>query len=190
MKTPKVCSVEECLRAPTCRGWCDKHYRRWLKHGNPESLKDFPPPEEAFAARTRWDESGCLIWTGAKTRSGYGNIWAHGRNQAAHRFAWVQEKGEIPEGLFLDHICHTRACVNTEHLRLATNAQNVSHRKGPNRERTENLPLNVRRNGRGFQVIMSKKAKSFIFGTYSTVEEAERVAREKRKIVFGEFGAP
>lgn len=28
------CSVIGCVRPIRARGWCDKHYKRWLKHGS------------------------------------------------------------------------------------------------------------------------------------------------------------
>lgn len=31
----KTCSVEDCDRPTKTRGWCKKHYARWLRHGNP-----------------------------------------------------------------------------------------------------------------------------------------------------------
>ncbi|HUW31114.1 MAG TPA: hypothetical protein VM223_05830 [Planctomycetota bacterium] len=29
------CSIGDCLGSAHARGLCDKHYRRWLAHGNP-----------------------------------------------------------------------------------------------------------------------------------------------------------
>jgi hypothetical protein len=29
------CSVDECDGEASVRGWCDKHYRRWLRNGDP-----------------------------------------------------------------------------------------------------------------------------------------------------------
>lgn len=34
-----TCAVSECERLATKRGWCDKHYRRWKKHGDPLTTK-------------------------------------------------------------------------------------------------------------------------------------------------------
>jgi hypothetical protein len=32
----KICSVECCNSKATCRGWCNAHYQRWRRHGDPE----------------------------------------------------------------------------------------------------------------------------------------------------------
>lgn len=32
--TVKVCSVDECDKRPSARGWCGMHYRRWRTHGD------------------------------------------------------------------------------------------------------------------------------------------------------------
>ena len=34
-------------------------------------------------------------------------------------------KGEIPEGLYLDHICRIKSCVNPEHLEPITHTENM-----------------------------------------------------------------
>ena len=42
-----ICSVEECERSSVARGWCDPHYRRWLKHGDPVFVRFRPArPDE------------------------------------------------------------------------------------------------------------------------------------------------
>lgn len=33
------CSVESCERKSVSRGWCDMHYRRWKRHGDPLAVK-------------------------------------------------------------------------------------------------------------------------------------------------------
>lgn len=30
-----TCSIDECEKRVLARGWCDKHYKRWQKHGDP-----------------------------------------------------------------------------------------------------------------------------------------------------------
>lgn len=36
MRDPKPCAIQGCKKHSVTRGWCSKHYVRWLKHGNPE----------------------------------------------------------------------------------------------------------------------------------------------------------
>ncbi len=48
-----------------------------------------------------------------------------GRTTQAHRYAYEALVGPIPEGLTLDHLCRTRACVNPAHLDPVTNRENV-----------------------------------------------------------------
>lgn len=72
------------------------------------------------------DENGCLPWMGAiKEAAGYGNFGDNGRTVSAHRFAWEQVHGPIPEGHEMHHLCGHPWCVNVEHLRLVTPAQHV-----------------------------------------------------------------
>lgn len=30
-----LCGVDGCRQPAHCRGWCSKHYQRWLRHGDP-----------------------------------------------------------------------------------------------------------------------------------------------------------
>ena len=76
------------------------------------------------AVDVRFDEkvepepmSGCHLWVGATTPSGYGMFWWRGKRQPAHRFSYTRAHREIPEGLVVDHMCCNKACVNPDHLR-------------------------------------------------------------------------
>jgi hypothetical protein len=67
----------------------------------------------------------CWTWRGAKNPKGYGHL-ACGRNpRSAHRIAWELSRGTIPSGMFIDHVCRNRTCVNPDHLRLVTPRQNA-----------------------------------------------------------------
>lgn len=35
----RTCSIDGCENTSRKRGWCDKHYTRWLRNGDPETLK-------------------------------------------------------------------------------------------------------------------------------------------------------
>lgn len=68
--------------------------------------------------------NGCWEWT-AKRDNGYGRIWIKGRLFAAHRVAYELMRGQIPEGLTIDHLCRNRRCVNPEHLEVVSMRVNI-----------------------------------------------------------------
>lgn len=64
--------------------------------------------------------SACIDWAGRIDRWGYGRKG----NLLAHRVAYEEQVGPIPEGLQLDHLCRNRACVNVAHLEPVTHREN------------------------------------------------------------------
>lgn len=147
-----VCGVEGCDRPYQGRNMCQLHYYRWLHGGKkgpvpvgrvlPDLRKPVPVPpyEERMKAKIDERDPGeCWPWLGALTRKGYGIIISRaGRNSYAHRAVYEQFVGPIPDGLEIDHTCHSfdmscpggdtcphRRCVNPSHLEPVTHAENV-----------------------------------------------------------------
>jgi hypothetical protein len=91
---------------------------------------------------SRPDLGPCWPWTGHLFHDGYGRFDYGGRADKtaarAHRISYAWLKGEIPDGLIVDHLCHThdsdcpggktcphRRCVNPDHLEAVTQRVNV-----------------------------------------------------------------
>lgn len=88
----------------------------------------------------------CWPWTRyVMKQTGYGQTTYEGKPWLAHRLSWVLAGGEIPEGMTIDHLCHTqvratcvegptcphRRCVNPAHLVLKSRARNAMDGNSP-----------------------------------------------------------
>jgi len=58
----------------------------------------------------------CWIWTGPLKNHGCGQLNVKGKNISAYLLVFQLLRGEVPEGLELDHLCRVRACCNPSHL--------------------------------------------------------------------------
>lgn len=74
---------------------------------------------------------GCWRWIGSKRTHGYGGIRVGGRIRAAHRVLYEDILGPIPDGLFLDHLCRNKWCVNPLHLEPVDTKTNTLRGIGP-----------------------------------------------------------
>lgn len=123
----RTCEVADCERKHSARGLCLMHYKR-RRRGRDllDESRVAVDPKQRLMAKVRLDGE-CWIWTGARNRAGYGVIGAGRRGEGtmlAHRLSYEVHTGPIPEGLHLDHLCVTPACVRPEHLEAVTQQEN------------------------------------------------------------------
>lgn len=71
------------------------------------------------------DDKACWIWIRQRQNNGYGAVRAYGRVMPAHRASFLAFKGPIPQGMEVGHSCHKRFCVNPNHLKAMTHADNM-----------------------------------------------------------------
>lgn len=81
------------------------------------------------------EEGECWRWFKRVDGDGYGRFTFHAngrqREVGAHRASWLAHRGDIPEGLEIDHLCRNRWCVNPWHMELVTHAINMKRKVKP-----------------------------------------------------------
>lgn len=108
-----------------------------LVQGKIQSCGCLPTRESANPVELFWSyvekTDACWIWTGQRTKKGYGVLHTGQVRHRAHRFSFFVKNGYWPEPCCL-HSCHNPPCVNPNHLRAGTNKENVEDRLQRQRE--------------------------------------------------------
>lgn len=118
----------------------------------------------------------CWLWTGARTRRGYGHVRIGGKTKIAHRVSYEWSRGAIPDGKVIDHICHTTSCVNPDHLRAVTNAENRQNLSGAHSGSSSGVRGVTWADDKGaWAARVGLYGQRHHFGYYSTKAEAEKV---------------
>ena len=75
------------------------------------------------------DPDECWTWTGRRDPDGYGTLWVvidgTKRMRFAHRMSFNEFKGDLIEGLTIDHLCLNKSCINPRHLEQVTARENT-----------------------------------------------------------------
>lgn len=121
MKPCVVCGAEFwCLPSNDVGGT-----QRLRKHCSVKCMGEtYRHTPEMFFAKTDKLENGCWVWRGYKDKWGYGHVGLNGRRKQAHRHAYELTYGKPPTGRLVMHICDNPPCINPQHLRLGTDADN------------------------------------------------------------------
>lgn len=139
-----LCAIDECQRNSKSRGWCDMHYKRWLRTGNPlNKLPGVPKRSEV----------GCLIEGCDNPHNAKGYCFTH-------YFRWKKHNDPmklVEKGWHVDSNGYIRVMdpdypmktigqhrlVMSQHLgRRLERHENVHHKNGDRTDnRLENLEL-------------------------------------------------
>ena len=147
------CSVPTCHSTTIeAKGLCNAHYRRLLRHGDPEgggvkngSCLDWVKRHSSYV------HDDCLIWPFGNNGNGYCRIgFSRTKKVYAHRLMCEYAHGPAPTAKHIAmHLCGNGhlGCLNPRHLRWGTNAENQlqraadgTHQRGdrhPNSKMTE-----------------------------------------------------
>ncbi len=80
---------------------------------------------EAFWRRVKKGEpSECWEWQGYTTELRYGQVAYEGSYWGVHRLAWYLTFGDIPQDMFICHMCDNPPCCNPSHLFVGTAEDN------------------------------------------------------------------
>jgi len=76
-----------------------------------------------FDMTRRVDDSGCWIWQGQISNSGYGRAMIRDLNNrvkmvSAQTASYQQFVAEVPDGYLVKQSCGNRLCINPQHLEL------------------------------------------------------------------------
>ena len=89
------------------------------------------------------DLHDCIMWEKSKNAAGYGVSWKDGKFIYAHRKAYLEAVGDIPDGMVVMHTCDKPSCVNPKHLVVGTYKQNSQDMVNKNRQAKGNQIGNV-----------------------------------------------
>ena len=156
MAKSRLCKIPDCGKPHSARGWCEPHYRRWLKHGNPLAGRTMrgEVPRYLREVVLNYDGDDCLPWPYTKGSNGYGQVWQHGRWEMVSRAVCEHTHGPPPTPKHdAAHSCGNghKGCCTKRHLSWKTRSENMAdmlihgtHRRGLRHPLVKLTEINVR----------------------------------------------
>lgn len=125
-----ACTIEECSSHAIARGYCSKHYTRWQRYGDPNTLHKLPNGtlRKWIEEHSLYEGDECLKWPFAINEGGYAQM----SGCVPSRLMCKIRHGAPPTSSH--HAAHSCGkgkfgCINPNHLYWATPLQNISDKK-------------------------------------------------------------
>ena len=192
-----ACCRDGCDRPAKVKGMCRNHYTAawnrenqiWKKYRSVMiDYSSLPVDLQTRAEMAFWrridQTSGCWLWTrspGAKVR--YGVVSIPGYSIYAHRMSYELARGQIPQGMLVDHECRAPNCVNPEHLRLANKSQNAQNVGLSASNESGYRGVSWHTQTGQWQVHVRSNGVRYYGGRFDSFEDAARAARDLRNRV-------
>lgn len=190
----KICSVEGCNNRHKAKGYCNKHYAQFLKHGK-------------ILERTRFDKNEIVLYDEYAEIILY-NYEGEEINRAlidiedvekVFKYKWrVNDNGYVVtdinkttklrlhrflmnpnEDMVVDHINHNRLDNRKQNLRICTQGENLRNKK------VKGVVFDKRRNKWYARIMIN--GKNLHLGSFATEEEAIKVRRQAEIKYFKEY---
>ncbi len=123
------CSL--CDRASCSLGYCDMHYRRYLKYGDASKevlVGGIPNTIHILIDlidKIIPDSNGCKIWPMGINSAGYGHFSIKNKCYNVSRLLYKTLFPGDYKGKVIRHKCDVRSCCNIEHLECGTQKDNI-----------------------------------------------------------------
>ncbi len=126
----KVCAVPDCQNPVLARSFCNRHWIRWRKFGDPEAGGTAKGAGAAWLRGIALNYEGdeCLTYPFNRMNTGYAQCVIDGDRVLAHRYVCGVVHGPEPHpGMDAAHSCGNGhlGCVTKKHLRWATRSENM-----------------------------------------------------------------
>jgi hypothetical protein len=114
------------------------------------------------------------LGAGCRMKIGYISITIFGRQEYAHRLAWLHVYGRLPRSMSIDHINGDPSDNRIENLRLGTHGQNMQNLRSARSDNRSTGVLGVcfdRSRGK-YLATIHKNGRQYNLGRFATVDEA------------------